>query len=206
MKPVTGAEDSQRYLRACRSKFWSQVFAAESEYLLQHLHPGDKILSVGCGPAHIEGGLGEKGFFVVGMDISHGALAVAPGALKPILACAEKMPFADAAFDVVLFIVSLQFVENEWQAVAETARVLRPGGRIVAMLLNPASAFYRRKQTETDSYVHGIRHIDLCELESAIAERFETRSEFILGIDGPRIFPSTDPETAALYVVRGIRA
>lgn len=201
-----GTEESARYLRASRSAFWQEIFAAESAYLLAHLQPGDCILSVGCGPAHIEGGLSEKGFFVVGMDVSLDALAGGPTTLRAVVGDAEKMPFAAAAFDVALFIVSLQFMKNVGQVVAETARVLKPEGRIIAMLLNPASVFFREKQAEPESYLHRIRHVGLHELEFAIKERFTTQGEFFLGIDGSRIFPCTDSEMAALYVIRGAKA
>jgi ubiquinone/menaquinone biosynthesis C-methylase UbiE len=193
------------YLRACQKPFWQQVFAAELDYLRRHVLPGDEILSVGCGPALIESGLVEHGFFVVGLDVSPQALGCAPDAIRTVAARAEELPFADAAFDVVLFIVSLQFVENYRQALSEARRVLRPGGRMIAMLLNPVSAFFQRKQAETDSYVRGIRHLDLRELESAAAEGFEVHGEFFIGIADHRVFPSREPETAALYVLQGIK-
>lgn len=192
------------YLQACQNPFWQQVFAAEVDYLRQHLRPGDEILSVGCGPALIERGLAEYGFAVTGLDVSPQMIAGAPDTLRTVVAPAEQLPFADAAFDVVLFIVSLQFVENYRQALSEAKRVLRPGGRMIAMLLNPASAFFKKKQIETDSYVRRIRHTDLHELETAIAEGFEVQGEFFLGIADHRVFPSREPETAALYVVQGI--
>jgi len=197
--------ESSDYLRSCRSEFWREVFSAELDYLLQRLRPGDEILSVGCGPALIESGLVEHGFAVVGLDVSPQAIAGAPDTVRTVVAPAEKLPFADAAFDVVLFIVSLQFVENYRQALTEARRVLRPGGRMIAMLLNPVSAFFKRKQSETDSYVRRIRHTDLHELESASAEGFEIQSEFFLGIADHRVFPSREPETAALYVIKGIK-
>jgi len=197
--------ESSDYLRSCRSEFWRKVFSAELDYLLQRLRPGDEILSVGCGPALIESGLVEHGFSVVGLDVAREAIAGAPDTLRTVVAPAEKLPFADAAFDVVLFIVSLQFVENYRQALTEARRVLRPGGRMIAMLLNPVSAFLKRKQSETDSYVRRIRHTDLHELESASAEGFEVQGEFFLGIADNRVFPSREPETAALYVIQGIR-
>lgn len=193
------------YLRACQNPFWQQVFSAELDYLRQHLRPGDEILSVGCGPAIIESGLVEHGFAVVGLDVSPEAIACAPDSIRTVVAPAEKMPFADAAFDVVLFIVSLQFVENYRQALSEARRVLRPGGRMTALLLNPASAFFRRKQAEAGSYVRRIRHTDLHELESASTEGFEIQGEFFLGIADNQIFPSREPETAALFVIQGIK-
>ena len=78
--------------------------------------------------------------------------------------------FAAGVFAVALFIVSLQFMKNVRQAVDETARVLK----IIAMLLNPVSIFYLKKQAESDSYVHRIRHADPYELGSAIKEQFAT--------------------------------
>jgi ubiquinone/menaquinone biosynthesis C-methylase UbiE len=198
--------ESSDYLRSCRSEFWREVFSAELDYLLQRLRPGDEILSVGCGPALIESGLVERGFSVVGLDVAREAIAGVPDTLRTVVAPAEELPFADAAFDVVLFIVSLQFIANDRQALSEARRVLRPGGRMIAMLLNPTSAFFRRKQAETDSYVRKIRHTDLHELESAIAERFEVQGEFFLGIADNRVFSSREPGTAALYVIQEIKA
>jgi ubiquinone/menaquinone biosynthesis C-methylase UbiE len=198
--------ESARYLQACQNPFWQQVFAAELDYLRQHLRPGDEILSVGCGPALIERGLAEYGFAVTGLDVSPQTIAGAPETLRTVVAPAEQLPFAAASFDVVLFIVSLQFVENDRQALSEARRVLRPGGRIIAMLLNPASAFFRRKQAQADSYLRRIRHTDLHQLESTMAEGFEVQGEYFLGIADQRIFLSHDPGAAALYVIRGIKA
>jgi ubiquinone/menaquinone biosynthesis C-methylase UbiE len=195
--------EAARYLRACRDPFWQQVFAAELAYLRRHLRTRDRILSVGCGPAIIEYGLSELGFAVVGLDVSPEALARAPAGLGTVAAPAEQLPFADAAFDVALYIVSLQFIEGYRQALAETVRVLRPGGRILVMLLNPASAFFKGKAAEADSYVGKIRHTDLGLLETAMAANFRVHSEYFLGIAGQRIFASDDPQTAALYVIRG---
>jgi ubiquinone/menaquinone biosynthesis C-methylase UbiE len=203
--PPGHGTESARYLRACQDSFWQQVFAAELEYLRQHLRPGDKILSVGCGPALIERGLAEYGFAVIGLDVSREAIASASDTIRTVVAPAEQLPFAAAVFDVVLFIVSLQFVENYRQALSEARRVLKPAGRMIALLLNPASAFFKRKQAQADSYVRRIRHTDLRELESTIAEGFEVQGEFFLGIADHRIFSSREPETAALYVIQGIK-
>jgi ubiquinone/menaquinone biosynthesis C-methylase UbiE len=198
----TGSETA-RYLQACKNPFWRQVFKAELDCLLRHLRPGDEILSVGCGPAMIEAGLAEHGFSIVGLDVSPEAIACAPDTLRTIVAPAEKLPLEDAMFDVVLFIVSLQFVENYRLALCEAIRVLRPAGRVIAMLLNPASEFFEAKSAQLDSYVRKIRHVRLADLEAAIAEGFEVRGEYFLGIAAERIFPSNDPGTAALYVIQG---
>lgn len=143
---------------------------------------------------------------MVGLDVSKEALACAPDTVRTVVAPADRIPFEDASFHVVLFIVSLQFIEGYRQSLIEAKRVLRPGGRLIAMLLNPASAFFKRKMAESDSYVRRIRHTDLKEVESAIlAEGFEVQSEFFLGIHEDLIFSSKAPESAALYIVQGIK-
>lgn len=195
--------ETDRYLHACKKPFWRQVFAAECDYLRQHLLPEDKILSVGCGPAIIESCLVEHGFSVVGLDVSQEVIACAPDTLRTLVADAEKMPFDAEKFDVVLFIVSLQFIGNYQQALQEAARVLKPSGRVIAMLLNTGSAFFKEKQEQADSYVRHIKHSSTTELEAAGAECFAIQGEYFLGISDEGIFPSHDPMTAALYILLG---
>ena len=46
----------------------------------------------------------------------------------------EALPFADAAFDAVVGVNAFQFAGDPRRALREAARVLRPGGRVVASL------------------------------------------------------------------------
>ncbi|HET9162230.1 MAG TPA: class I SAM-dependent methyltransferase [Solirubrobacterales bacterium] len=46
-------------------------------------------------------------------------------------ASAEDLPFADASFDTAIFTLVLCTVPNPERALAETARVLKPGGRLL---------------------------------------------------------------------------
>lgn len=52
----------------------------------------------------------------------------------PVAALAERMPFGDGAFDVVLMLWSLNHVLNPGEAVRECERVLRHGGRACLVL------------------------------------------------------------------------
>ena len=55
-----------------------------------------------------------------------------------MLGTATHLPFADASFDVVFSSFgALQFVSDIADAVAETARVLRPGGRFAFSITHP---------------------------------------------------------------------
>jgi ubiquinone/menaquinone biosynthesis C-methylase UbiE len=193
----------QKYLQSCKTDFWKNVFEAEMDYVLRELSGTKDILSVGCGPAIIEAGLAEHGFNVTGLDISKEALNQVPDSIRTVVGSAENMDFADGSFDVVIYIASLQFVENYKQAVKQTARVLKSGGKILAMLLNPQSRFFKEKTNNPASYVNKIRHINLREIERTIAEYFSIQTEFFLGINGQNTFESKNPDLAGLYVIKG---
>jgi len=193
----------KKYLQSCKTDFWKEVFEAELNYILQELKGTKDILSVGCGPAIIETGLAEHGFNVTGLDISKEALDEAPDSIRTVAGSAENMDFADCSFDAVICVTSLQFIEKYREAIRETARVLRSGGKLLAMLLNPQSRFFKEKARNPASYVNKIKHTDLREIETTIAEYFSVQTEFFLGIKGQEIFESGQPNLAGLYVIKG---
>jgi ubiquinone/menaquinone biosynthesis C-methylase UbiE len=193
-----------KYLRSCKREFWSNVFGAELEYTLQELKGTKDVLSVGCGPAMIEAGLAEHGFNVTGLDISEQALSQAPDSIRAVAGSAENMVFSDSSFDAVIYIASMQFIGNYRKAVKETVRVLKKDGKILVMLLNTASEFFKNKSSNPASYVNRIRHTDLKEIERVIAEYFSVRTEYFLAIKGEEIFQSSDSNLASLCVVKGI--
>ncbi len=96
-----------------------------------------RALDVGCGPgaltSALAGTLGPES--VVAVD-PHEPFVKAcrhrvPGADVRV-GTAERLPFADQHFDVVLAQLVLNFVEDPQRTVAEMRRVLRPGGVIAA--------------------------------------------------------------------------
>jgi ubiquinone/menaquinone biosynthesis C-methylase UbiE len=197
------SSEIQRYLQSCKTEFWQKVFRAELEYLLQHLEGCREVLSVGCGPAIIESSLSKRGFRVAGLDVSQEALACAPDHIRTVAGRAEDMSFPKSSFDAVIYVASLQFIEDYRKAVEKTAQVLRPAGKLIVMLLNPQSAFFKEKAQDPASYVRKIRHTNLEEIESAIAEHFHIQTEYFMGVRGGKIFESRDTREASLYVIRG---
>ncbi len=193
----------EKYLQSCKTEFWKKVFKTEADYILQELKGIEDILSIGCGPAIIERALSEYGFNVTGLDISKEALDKAADSIRTVVGSAENMNFTDSCFDAVIFVASLQFIEKYQEAVKQTARVLRPNGKLLAMLLNPESEFFKEKTKNSDSYINRIKHTNLTEIERTIAEYFSVRAEFILGIKGQEIFESQNPDLASLYVING---
>lgn len=94
---------------------------------------GMRVLDVGAGAGFVTEALLARGARVDAVDQSEGMVAELarrfPDACVRV-ADAHKLPFADASFDAVFANMVLHHVEDPRAAVAEWARVLRPGGRL----------------------------------------------------------------------------
>lgn len=96
---------------------------------------GARVLDVGCGGGFTCEYLAERGADVTGLEVNPDLLRAArehasAGGLviDYVPGVAEALPFDDASFDVVTCVDVLEHVEDVGRAVAEMARVLRPGG------------------------------------------------------------------------------
>jgi SAM-dependent methyltransferase len=99
---------------------------------LAGIAPGSKVLDVGCGDGALMRDLAGAGCDVSGVEINPSLVAAATSAgLRVALGRAEELPVPDASFDVILCSVVLPYTD-ERLAVAEWARVLRPGGVVNA--------------------------------------------------------------------------
>ncbi|MFF5530857.1 SAM-dependent methyltransferase [Streptomyces cinerochromogenes] len=109
------------------------------------LSPGMHVLDIGCGSGRPAGYVAQTyDVRVTGVTIGSrqaGPVRARPGAGegrgRVTFARADGMalPFPDGGFDAVYAIDSLLHMDDRAQAIAEAARVLRPGGRLV--LANP---------------------------------------------------------------------
>ena len=102
---------------------------------------GKRVLNAGCGTGSLTLRLLEKGLDVTSMDASEPSISRLTGEVAksypaehpPILLgdiC--EMPFAAAEFDGVVCGEVLEHLDEDHAAVGEIARVLRPGGVLVA--------------------------------------------------------------------------
>jgi SAM-dependent methyltransferase len=105
------------------------------------LRPGQRVLEVGCGSGAVSRWLAQRTEAanpIVAVDINRYLLREAAGlAAREGLADriefreanAEALPFSDASFDAALSVTVLEEVDAD-RALAELARVVRPGGRV----------------------------------------------------------------------------
>lgn len=103
---------------------------------------GIRALDVCSGTGDLAMAMAKQGAYVTGIDFSEPMLAVAAGRSAGIHgvqrigfahADAQKLPFADNSFDVVTIGYGLRNLANLDQGLAELLRVLRPGGRFLAL-------------------------------------------------------------------------
>jgi SAM-dependent methyltransferase len=95
--------------------------------------PG-RVLEVGCGWGELAEWIArETGADVVAVDLSPRMVELArERGVDARLADVEELPFADETFDVVVAAWMLYHVPDLERGLAEIARVLRPGGTLVA--------------------------------------------------------------------------
>jgi len=151
---MCGMSDQQvRYDRIAQgyATWWSPVHRESTLRLLDEAD-GDvtagaqRILDVGCGTGAMAVAAAERwpSVIVDGIDASEGMLAIARGELharprpgrdrvRYAHGYADRLPFADGTFDVVLAAFVLQLVPSRSRALREMRRVLRPGGRLACV-------------------------------------------------------------------------
>jgi SAM-dependent methyltransferase len=109
-------------------------------YVADQLEPflptgANRLLELGVGTGAVGLAFTRKGYDIVGVDVSAPMLSYAqprlPGRIG--LADASALPFPDAALDAAYAVWVMYHLADLPEVMAETARVLRPGGRLLTM-------------------------------------------------------------------------
>lgn len=112
-------------------------------------HPQARVLDMGCGGGHVSFQVAPQVAEVTAYDLSTAMLDVvaaeaAKRGLHNLRTChgkAEKLPFADASFDLVMCRYSTHHWEDPGLGLREARRVLKPGGLAVfADVVSPGPA------------------------------------------------------------------
>jgi demethylmenaquinone methyltransferase / 2-methoxy-6-polyprenyl-1,4-benzoquinol methylase len=114
------------------------------------VQPGMQVLDIAGGTGDLARAFAKAagtGGRVVLTDINEAMLRTGrdrlldEGLVLPTAACdAEKLPFADATFDLVSVAFGLRNMTHKELALAEMARVLRPGGRLLVLEFSKPAA------------------------------------------------------------------
>jgi len=128
------------------------VKAYEGQLLFRMLKPdrGEFILDAGCGTGVFTSDLLGREAKVVGLELSRSMLVRAMVKNKGryflyVQGDMRNLPFAQAAFDKVVSVTAIEFIEEAKVAVEEMFRVTKPGGIIVVATLNSLSSWAHRR-------------------------------------------------------------
>lgn len=124
-----------------RDRHWKERLLA-----LAGIAPRARVLDLACGTGDIAFDAARAGARVVGLDVTprmvelarSKARASGDGVALPIFLVGDMMqlPFADRSFDVVTTGYGLRNVPALGPAIAEIARVMKPGGTFVSLDFN----------------------------------------------------------------------
>lgn len=148
MHPMTGPEARYDGIAEGYAAWWAPVHRPATLALLDEVARAvdagaRRILDVGTGTGTLATAAVRRwaGVEVDAVDASEGMLEIArreaaglPGPAASRLrlhrATAERLPFGDGTFDLVVSAFVLQLVPSRFRALREARRVLRPGGRL----------------------------------------------------------------------------
>ncbi len=108
-----------------------------------HVGPGSRVVDLGCGTGDLIADVERTGAAVVGIDLSAEMMAYGQKRLAGrafVRGDAQCLPFADATFDGVVSGFALRNFTAIPTAMAEAARVLKPGGRFALLEVNVPQA------------------------------------------------------------------
>jgi ubiquinone/menaquinone biosynthesis C-methylase UbiE/DNA-binding transcriptional ArsR family regulator len=150
---------------AANAERWDEIRSLyvderEVEAALARVLPADRIdalLDIGTGTGRVLEVLGPQVLRGVGVDLSRDMLSVARARLEAagLAHCHVRqgdmyaLPMTVATFDAVTLHLVLHFADRPGAAIAEAARVLRPGGRVVIVDFAP-----HRVETLRDQHAH----------------------------------------------------
>jgi malonyl-CoA O-methyltransferase len=143
----------------------NELMRLEHREVLRLLPPlsGRRLLDLGCGTGrYLIEAAARRAALAVGLDPAPAMLARAAGLGAPLVAAAlPALPFADSSFDAAVCGLVLGHLPELGPALAEVARVLRPGGVAVYSDLHPAGARHgwRRTFLAADARTYAVHHV-----------------------------------------------
>jgi ubiquinone/menaquinone biosynthesis C-methylase UbiE len=173
------------------------------------LHPGMKLLDVGCGAGHLVNALGRRypDLTLTGVDLSPEMIRRAREATRGLpnvsvsVGDALALDFPDATFDFVLSIASIKHWPNRVSGMREIFRVLRPGGRVFVMEIdrNASREVILRFVTRWRFAVWPLPHLFATHFKRFVASQGLTADE-LDAFCSKAGFPVVAAETIANYL------
>ncbi len=196
--------DVEKFIRFCGRDFGKKTLDLEAGYLYNELKGLGNILDVGCGIGSFEERLSELN--IIGLDNLKEMLKEARkrSTKNFVLGDAENLPFNDSSLDAVFYVAAIEFINNYMKAIREATRVTIPTGKMIVMMLNPDSEYFKAHVQRNGSYFKKVKHTDLNAMKNYISRYYQiAKTEYFLGIGNETIFETNDKRYASLFVIVG---
>jgi len=112
---------------------------ARARRAMRLMPEGGDVLDVGCGRGIFLEILARKGYRSLGTERSEPAARDANKRVKVMVGNVEEIGLPDESFDLVTFWQVLEHLNDPKVAIAETRRILKPGGKMLIQVPNPSS-------------------------------------------------------------------
>lgn len=139
------AQRAGRYEAGSRRGLWRYLRGLETPVVMRlaQVAPGMRALDAGCGAGHYAAALQGAGAEVTGLDVSPEMLARARERLGIATVQGDVLTAAlEPVYDRIVCAGVLEFVPERAGAVANLARGLAPGGKLVVLILARCAAGY----------------------------------------------------------------
>jgi SAM-dependent methyltransferase len=146
---ATGTTGTDRDAISAYDRAYFDFYPYLASFIRFHELRGKDVLEVGLGYGTVSQRIAESGAHLTGLDVSHGPVNWLKHRLKifglpgrTVQHSILDAPFPDQSFDAVVAIGCYHHTGDLRRALSETARILRPGGRVTLMVYN-AGSYYR---------------------------------------------------------------
>lgn len=186
---------------------------------------GKRVIDVGCGDGHLVRHMAKQGAHVLGVECSPRQLARAHAAERIadediVEGVGQSLPAPDGAADVVVFFNSLHHIPVEVMddALAEAARVLKPGGLVYVSEPIAEGLFYQtcrpiddEAEVRTAAY-NALKSTTLLKpveefryIHTVVMRDYEAFRDRIISANAEREerFAAQDAEMRALFAANG---
>ena len=163
--------------------------------LIRQYGKGRDVFEAGCGTGLLLREAGMVARSAVGLDLSRGMLSTAQGrGLRVVQGSLTDVPLPSASVDLVYSMKVLAHIPPIEKALAELARLVRPGGHLLLEFYNPYSLRYLAKR------VGGPARIADGTTDQDVFTRYDTAQKArsylpaeleVLGVRGVRIVTPT---------------
>jgi SAM-dependent methyltransferase len=143
---VASTADTEGPEWSARAVVWAEQwgrFAAPARDAIAELTaigPGMRVLDIGCGSGEMCALVSARGAEAAGLDAAEGMIEIARRLVPEAdlrVGAMEQLPWEDDRFDVATAVNALQFAADFVDALAEAARVVRPGGSVAVCNWGP---------------------------------------------------------------------